>query len=55
VCEEKASDIKATPSSAARSLTPTASAADADGTYKSNTPDRMTGGSGGGGDEAGLP
>jgi hypothetical protein len=55
VREEKAADVEATPSSAARSPAPTASAVDVDGTYKSNTPDQVTGGSSSDGDEAGLP
>jgi hypothetical protein len=55
VREEKAADAEATPSSAARSPAPTASAVDVDGTYKSNTPDQVTGGSSNNGDEAGLP
>jgi hypothetical protein len=55
VCEEKAADAEAVPSSAARSPAPTVSAVDADGTYKSNTPDRATDGCSSGGDEAGFP
>jgi hypothetical protein len=55
VREEKAADAEAAPSSAARSPTPTTSVDDADGTYKSNTPDWVTSGSSSGGDEAGLP
>jgi hypothetical protein len=55
VREEKAADTEAVPSSAARSLAPTASANDADGTDKGNKLDRVIGGSSGGGDEAGLP
>jgi hypothetical protein len=53
VSEEKAADIKAVPSSAARSPAPTAS--DADGTYKSNSPEQVTCGCCSGGDKAGLP
>jgi hypothetical protein len=55
VREEKATDAKAVPSSAARSPTITASADDTDGTYKSNTPDQTTVGRRSGGDEANLP
>jgi hypothetical protein len=55
VCEKKAADTEAMPSSAARSSAPTVSTVDADGTYKSNTPDRATGGCSSSGDEAGLP
>jgi hypothetical protein len=55
VCEEKAIDVKAAPSSAVRSPASTASADDADGTYKSNTPDRATGGCSSGKNEASLP
>jgi hypothetical protein len=42
VREEKAIDVKVAPSSVVRSLTSIASADDADGTYKSNTPDQAT-------------
>jgi hypothetical protein len=55
VREEKATDVEAMPSSAARSPAPTAFAADVDGTYKSNTPDRVVGDTSIGGDEAGFP
>jgi hypothetical protein len=55
VREEKAIDAEAAPSSAIRSSTPTAFTADANGTYKSNTPDRATGGCSSGRDKAGLP
>jgi hypothetical protein len=55
VREEKATDAEAAPSSAIRSPTPTAFAADANGTYKSNTLDRATGGCSSGRDKAGLP
>jgi hypothetical protein len=55
VHEEKAADVEVAPSSAARSLAPTASTVDADGTYKSNTPDWVIGSSSSAGDEAGLP
>jgi hypothetical protein len=55
VCEEKAVTTEAAPSSAARSPAPTASIDDADGTYKSNTPDRATCGCSSGRDEASLP
>jgi hypothetical protein len=55
VREEKAADAEAAPSSTARSPTPTTSVDDADGTYKSNTPDWVTSGSSSGEDEAGLP
>jgi hypothetical protein len=55
VCKEKTVDIKAVPSSTARSLALTTSADDFDGTYKSNTSDRVTCGSSSSGDEAGLP
>jgi hypothetical protein len=51
VHEEKVTNVKAVSSSAARSPTSTAST---NGTYKSNTPDRATGGCNSGGDEAGL-
>jgi hypothetical protein len=52
---EKAIDAEATPPSTARSPAPTASAHDDDGTYKSNTPDRVTCDCSRDGDEAGLP
>jgi hypothetical protein len=55
VCEKKASDVEAAEaasSSAVRSLTPTASADDAD---KGDTPDRVIGGSSSSEDETGLP
>jgi hypothetical protein len=55
VREEKAIDVEAAPSFAVRSPATTASADDTDGTYKSNTPDRTTGGCSSGGDEADLP
>ncbi|WP_428610713.1 hypothetical protein [Sedimenticola sp.] len=55
VHEEKAFDIEAAPSSAARSPSQTTSADDADGTYKSNTLDRATCSCSSGGDKAGLP
>jgi hypothetical protein len=51
--EEKATDTQAVPSSSARSPAPTATAID--GIYKSNTPDRVIGGSSSSGDKAGLP
>jgi hypothetical protein len=53
--KEKAADVEATPSSAARSLAPTASADDADGIDKGNTPDQVIDGSNNSGDEVGLP
>jgi hypothetical protein len=52
---EKVIDAEATPPSAARSPAPTASTHDDDGTYKSNTPDRVTCGCSRGRDEASLP
>jgi hypothetical protein len=55
VRDEKAVDAEAMPSSVVRSPVSTASAEDTDGTYKSNTPDRATGGCSSDGDEAGLP
>jgi hypothetical protein len=55
VREEKAVDVKVAPSSVVRSLTSIASADDADGTYKSNTPDQATCGCSSSGDETGLP
>jgi hypothetical protein len=55
VCEKKASDVEAAPSSIARFPTPTASADDADGADKGDTPDRVISGSSNGGDEACLP
>jgi hypothetical protein len=55
VHKEKAADVEATPSSAVRSLAPTASADDADGTDKGNTPDQVIDGSNNSGDEVGLP
>jgi hypothetical protein len=55
VCEEKTTDVEATPSSAARSPAPTASADDTDGTDKGDTPDRVIGGSNSGEDEVSLP
>jgi hypothetical protein len=42
VHEEKATDAETEPSSTVRSLVSTVSTDDADGTYKSNTPDRAT-------------
>jgi hypothetical protein len=55
VHEEKAVDVEDVPSSTVRSLASTATAtATADGTYKSNTPDRATGGCSSSGDEVGL-
>jgi hypothetical protein len=53
--EENATDVKAAPSSVVRSLASTASANDADGTYKSNAPDWATSGCSSGGDKVGLP
>jgi hypothetical protein len=54
--KEKVIDAKATPSSASRFPAPTTSANDVNGTYKSNTPVRVTGGSSSSGeDETGLP
>jgi hypothetical protein len=50
VCEENAADVEAAPSSTIRSPASTASVYGADGTYKSNTPDRATGGCSSGGD-----
>jgi hypothetical protein len=55
VHEEKVVDDEPAPSSAARSLAPTASAADTDGTDKGDTLDRVIGNSSSGGDEADLP
>jgi hypothetical protein len=55
VSGEKAIDVEVVPSSTTRSPTPTASAGDADGTYKSNTPDWATDGCSSSGDEVGLP
>jgi hypothetical protein len=55
VREEKATNVEAVPSSAVRSLASNASVDVADGTYKSNTPDRATGSCSSGGDEANLP
>jgi hypothetical protein len=55
ISKEKVVDAEAAPSSIARSPAPTASIDDADGTYKSNTPDQATTGYSSGGDEAGLP
>jgi hypothetical protein len=55
VHEEKATDVEAASSSAARSPAPTASADDADGTNKGNTPDRVISGTNSGRDEADLP
>jgi hypothetical protein len=55
VCEKKVITNEATPSSTARSLTPTASADDTDGTDKGDAPDRVIGGSNSDRDEAGLP
>jgi hypothetical protein len=43
------------PAYAKRSPAPTASVDDTDGTYKSNTPDRVIGGCSSSGDKAGLP
>jgi hypothetical protein len=54
VHEKKAADAEAAPSSATRSPPPTASTADVDGTYESNTPDRATCSCSNSGDEAGL-
>jgi hypothetical protein len=51
VHEEKAVDVEDVPSSTVRSP---ASTATADGTYKSNTPDRATSGCSSSGDEVGL-
>jgi hypothetical protein len=53
VRKEKAINIEGAPYSDVRSPTPTAFAVDA--TYKSNTPNRASGGCNSGGDEAGLP
>jgi hypothetical protein len=53
VHEEKAVDVEDVPSSTVRSPASTATAT-ADGTYKSNTPDRATGGCSSSGDEVGL-
>jgi hypothetical protein len=55
VCEEKAADAEAMPSSAVRSPAPTAFTDDADSTDKGDTPDRVIGGSNGGRDEDSLP
>jgi hypothetical protein len=55
VREEKATDVEAAPASAVWFPASTASADDADGTYKSNTPDRATGCCSSGEDEASLP
>jgi hypothetical protein len=55
VREEKPANAKTVPYSAARSPAPTASVDDTDGTYKSNTPDRVIGGCSSSGDKAGLP
>jgi hypothetical protein len=55
VHEKKVIDAKAASSSAVKSPAPTTSAADVDGTYKSNTTDRATGNYNSGGDEASLP
>jgi hypothetical protein len=55
VHEEKVVDAEVTPSFPVRSPTSIASADDADGTYKSNTPDWATGGCSSGGDKAGFP
>jgi hypothetical protein len=52
---EKATDVEAVPSSAVRSPASIASAANVDGTYKSNTPDLATGGCNSGRDEASFP
>jgi hypothetical protein len=49
---EKATNTEVVPSSAMRSLSPTAST---DGTYKSNTPDQAVGSCSSGRDETGLP
>jgi hypothetical protein len=54
VQEEKATDTKVVPSSTAWPPVLTASADDVDGTYKSNTPNRVIGGSSNGGDEVDL-
>jgi hypothetical protein len=48
-------DAEATPSSTVRSPSSTASIDNASGTYKSNTPDRVTDGYSSGGDKANLP
>jgi hypothetical protein len=50
VCEKNAADVEGAPSSTIRSPASTASVDGADGTYKSNTPDRATGGCSSGGD-----
>jgi hypothetical protein len=55
VNEEKAANTEAALSSTVRSLASTASADDADGTYKSNTFDRATCSCSISGDESGLP
>jgi hypothetical protein len=55
VRKEKAADTEAAPSSAARSLAPTAFTDNADGTYKSKTFDRAINGCSSDGDKAGLP
>jgi hypothetical protein len=54
VREEKTTDVEATPSSVARSPAPTSSTDEADGTYKSKTPDRVTDGCSSGGELQGL-
>jgi hypothetical protein len=55
VREEKTFDVKATPSSTARSLASNAFTDDADDADKGVTSDRVIDGSSSGGDEAGLP
>jgi hypothetical protein len=55
VREKKVIDAEAAPSSVVRSPASTASVDNADGTYKSNTPDQATGCYSNGGDEASLP
>jgi hypothetical protein len=55
VCEEKAIDTEAVPSSIARSPAPTASANGADGADKGDTTDRVIGSNNSGRDEVGLP
>jgi hypothetical protein len=55
VREEKAANAETVPSSAARSPASSASTDNADGTYKSNTPNRAIGGCSSDGEEAGLP
>jgi hypothetical protein len=55
VCEEKITDVEVVPSSATRSLAPTAFDDDADDADKGDTPDRVIGGSNNDRDEADLP